>query len=91
MTCADGVHFVALTNLSSGQGRTVSIPVGQGYVSPNGRWLAMQYHFSTVVGVYQLPEVKLVARLATSNLVGSIVFSPQSDEMLVLNRSGAEW
>jgi WD40 repeat protein len=32
-----------------------------------------------------------VARLHTSNFVGSITFSPASDEMLVLNRSGAEW
>jgi len=38
-----------------------------------------------------LPAMEEVARLQTSNLVGSVTFSPASDEMLVLNRSGAEW
>jgi WD40 repeat protein len=91
MTSAEGVHFVALTNFSSGDFRTVPIPPGLGYVSPDGQWLAMQYDYSPIVGVYHLPEVTEVARLQTSNLVGFITFSPNGDEMLVLNRSGAEW
>jgi hypothetical protein len=91
MTGTEGVSFAALKDSSLRRGRNVSIPGGRGYVSPNGRWLAMVYHYSTIVGVFQLPEVNPVARLQTSNYVGSITFSHGSDEMLVLNRSGAEW
>jgi len=32
-----------------------------------------------------------VARVQTSNLVGFVTFSPTGDEMVVLNRGGAEW
>src|SRR4030095_10044174 len=60
-------------------------------VSPDARWLAMTYGYSPMVTVYRLPQMEEVARLQTSNLVGSITFSPNGDEMLVLNRSGAEW
>jgi WD40 repeat protein len=91
MTSAEGVHFVALTNLAQGKARVVRVPPGLGYVSPNGRWLAMLYNYSPVVRVYRLPAMEEVARLQTSNFVGFITFSPNSDEMLVLNRSGAEW
>jgi WD40 repeat protein len=51
----------------------------------------MLYNYSPVVAIYRLPVVEEVARLQTSNFVGSITFSPTSDEMLVLNRSGVEW
>jgi WD40 repeat protein len=91
MTSAEGVHFAALTNLASGESRMVPTPAGLGYVSPNGQWLAMVYHYSSEVGVYRLPEVEEVARLQTFHYVGSITFSPNGDEMLVLNRSGVEW
>jgi serine/threonine protein kinase/WD40 repeat protein len=91
MTSAEGVRFVALTNLASGEGRVVPVPAGAGHVSPDGRWLAMVYDWSMVVGVYRLPGMEEVARLRTSHYVGSVTFSPAGDEMLVLNRSGAEW
>jgi WD40 repeat protein len=91
MTSPAGVRFVALTNLPSDEGRVIEAPVGMPYVSPDGRWLAMTYGYSPMVGVYQLPAMEEVARLQTSNLVGSISFSPTSDEMLVLNRGGVEW
>ena len=91
MTSPEGVRFVALTNLGSGEGRTVRVPPGIGYVSPDGRWLAMLYDYSAEVRVYRLPAVEQVARLQTSNLVGFVTFSPTGDEMLVLNRSGTEW
>jgi WD40 repeat protein len=44
ITSPAGVSFAAITNLASGTNRTVSIPVGGGFVSPDGRWLAMVYH-----------------------------------------------
>jgi WD40 repeat protein len=91
MTSAEGVRFVALTNLGSGEGRITKVPTGPCFVSPDARWLAMTYGYSPVVTVYRLPGMEAVARLQTSNLVGSVTFSPTSDEMLVLNRSGAEW
>src|SRR4030095_6322230 len=91
MTSAAGVHFVALTNLASGKGRIANVPTGPFFVSPDARWLAMTYGYSPMVTVYRLPEMEGVARLQTSNLVGSVPFSPASDEILVLNRSGAEW
>jgi serine/threonine protein kinase/WD40 repeat protein len=91
MTSREGVRFVALTNLESGEGRVMNVPLGMVYVSPDAQWLAMTYGYSPVVGVYRLPAMEEVARLQTSNLVGSIAFSPTADEMLVLNRSGAEW
>jgi WD40 repeat protein len=91
MTSAEGVHFLALTNLASSDGRVVRIRGGLGYVSPDGRWLAMVYEYSPEVGVYRLPGVEEVARLQTSNFVAFITFSPTGDEMLVLNRSGVEW
>jgi WD40 repeat protein len=91
MTSAEGVRFVALTNLASGEGRVVQVPTGLGCVSPDGRWLVMLYDYSPVVRVYRLPAVEEVATLQTSNLVGFVTFSPSGDEMLVLNRSGAEW
>src|SRR6185503_1908529 len=91
MTSAEGVSFVALTNLAAGEGRSVRVPPGLGYVSPDARWLAMVYGYSPVVGIYRLPAVEQVARVVTSNLVGFVTFSPASDEMLVLNRGGAEW
>jgi WD40 repeat protein len=91
MTSAEGVHFIALTNLGSGKGRITNVPTGPCFVSPDARWLAMTYGYSPMVTVYRLPAMEEVARLQTSNLVGSVTFSPASDEMLVLNRSGAEW
>jgi hypothetical protein len=91
LTSAEGVRFVAWTNLASGAGRIVRVPAGLGYVSPDVRWLAMVYNWSPVVGVYRLPAMKEVARLQTSNLVTFVTFSPTGDEMLVLNRGGAEW
>ena len=91
MTSAEGVRFVALTNLGSGNARITNIPTGPCFVSPDAQWLAMTYGYSPMVVVYRLPAMEEVARLQTSNLVGSITFSPTSDEMLVLNRSGAEW
>ena len=91
MTSAEGVRFVALTNLGSGKGRITNVPTGPCFVSQDGRWLAMTYGYSPIVTVYRLPGMEAVARLQTSNLVGNITFSPTSDEMLVLNRSGAEW
>jgi len=51
----------------------------------------MTYGYSPLVTVYRLPAMEEIARLQTSNLVGSVTFSPASDEMLVLNRSGVEW
>ena len=97
MTSVDGVHFVNMTNLPSGEGRFVPVPTtpemtsGLGCVSPDGRWLAMLYNYSPIVGIYRLPDVQEVARLHTSNMVGFVTFSPGSDELLVLNRSGVEW
>jgi WD40 repeat protein len=91
MTSAEGVRFVALTNLGSGEGRITKVPTGPCFVSPDARWLAMTYGYSPVVTVYRLPAVEPVARLQTSNLVGNVTFSPTSDEMLVMNRSGVEW
>jgi len=91
MTSAEGVRFVALTNLGSGEGRITNVPTGPCFVSSDARWLAMTYGYSPVVAVYRLPAMEEVARLRTSNLVGSVTFSPASDEMLVLNRSGVEW
>ncbi len=91
MTSDQGAHFVALTNLASGEGRAVSVPPGLGCVSPDGRWLAMLYDYSPIVGIYQLPGMEQVTRLQTSNRVGSVIFSPNADEMLVINRSGVEW
>ena len=91
MTSAEGVRFVARTNLATGEGRVVTVPPGAGHVSPDGRWLAMVYDWSSVVGIYRLPDVEEVARLQTSHYVGSVTFSPKGDEMLVLNRAGVEW
>jgi len=91
MTSPAGVHFVGLTNVESGKGRIANVPTGPCFISPDARWLAMTYGYSPLVTVYRLPEMEEVARLQTSNLVGSVTFSPASDEMLVLNRSGVEW
>jgi WD40 repeat protein len=91
MTSAEGVRFVARTNLASGEGRVVTVPPGAGYVSPDGRWLAMVYDWSPVVGIYRLPAVEAVTRLHTSHYVGFVTFSPNGDELLVINRAGVEW
>jgi WD40 repeat protein len=91
ITSPEGVHFVALTNLGSAKSRITNVPTGPCFVSPDAQLLAMTYGYSPVVTVYRLPAMKEVARLQTSNLVGSVTFSPAGDEMLVLNRSGAEW
>jgi WD40 repeat protein len=91
MTTTEGVQFVALTKLETGEGRNVRVPGGLGFVSPDARWLAMLYDYSPVVGIYRLPGMEEVARLQTSNFVASVTFSPTGDEMLVLNRSGVEW
>lgn len=91
MTSAEGVQCVALTNLATGLARTVRMPGGLGFVSPDARWLAMVYDYSHVVGIYKLPTVEEVARLETDHFVESVTFSPTADELLVLNRAGAEW
>jgi serine/threonine protein kinase/WD40 repeat protein len=91
LTCAAGVRFVGPRNFASGQGREVEIPSGQGSVSPDGRWLAVTYSFSPIVRVYRLPEVKPVARLRTSGLVGGVWFSPEGDELTIINRGGVEF
>jgi WD40 repeat protein len=91
MTSAEGVHFVPFTNPGSGNGRVTNLLTGPCFISPDARLLAMTYGYSPLVTVYRLPAMEEVARLQTSNLVGSVTFSPASDEMLVLNRSGVEW
>jgi WD40 repeat protein len=91
ITSPEGARFVPLTNVASGEGRVVKVPVGVCFISPDAQWVAMRYHYSPTVGVYRLPDMKEVAQLQTSNLVGTITFSPACDEMLVINRSGAEW
>jgi WD40 repeat protein len=91
MTSAEGVRFVARANLATGEGRVAEIPAGLGQVSPDSRWLAMLYDFSKTVRVYRLPAVEEVASLETGNFVMFITFSPEGDEMLVINRSGVEW
>jgi WD40 repeat protein len=90
LTAADGVRFIARTNLVSGEGRLVKIPSGQGTVSPDGRWLAMIYSFSPWVTVYRLPDVELVSRLETSHFVAGVWFAPAGDELVVINRGGLE-
>jgi WD40 repeat protein len=91
ITSAEGVRFVALTNLASGEGHIARVPAGLGYVSPDGQWLAMLYGYSPIVRVYRLPVMEEVATLQTSNFVSSVTFSPTADEILVINRSGVEW
>jgi len=91
MTLTDEVRFAPSTNLTSGTGRPLPAPSWRGSVSPDGRWLAALFHFSSTVGIYRLPDLEEVARLATSNIVGFVTFSPTADELLVVNRSGAEW
>jgi len=91
MTGTDGVSIVPLSNGLSTASRTVNIPAGLAFTSPDGRWLAMIYEWSPVLRIYRLPQVEEVARLETSNFVSSVTFSPDGDELLVLNRGGVEW
>jgi len=91
MTTTGGVHIVALTNLHSGEGRLVRVPEGVGFASPDGRWLGMVYPFSRLVRVYRLPEVEEAAVLITSNSVASLTFSPDGEELAIINRGGIEW
>lgn len=91
MTSAEGVRFVALTNLASGKERVVRIPPGLGYISPDARKMAVVYQHSPAVRVYSLPDLKVLAMLKTGHIVTFITFSPNSDEMLLLNRGGVEW
>lgn len=91
MTVADGVRRVALTNAATGDGETVRIPAGQGHFSPDGRWMAVVYDFSTALRVYRMPTFAEAALLQTSNFVMSVSFSPDGDEMLVIHRSGMDW
>ena len=91
LTSAAGAQFVSGTNLSSGQGRTVKIPSGQGTVSPDRRWLAVTYSYSPTVRIYRLPTVRQVALLETDGFVGSVWFAPAGDELAVVNRGGVEW
>jgi len=91
MTTAEGVHIVALTNLHSGDGRRVRLPEGVGFVSPDGRWLGMVYPFSPRVRVYRFPEIKEAAVLVTSNNVAEVSFSPDGEELAIVNRGGIEW
>lgn len=91
MTTTEGIHIVALTNLHSGEGRTVRMPEGMGFVSPDGRWLGMVYPFSPRVRMYRLPEIQEAALLVTSNNVGPLVFSPDGEELTIINRGGIEW
>src|SRR5437879_2865504 len=72
LTAAEGVRFLARTNVAFGAGRMAVIPSGKGMVSPDGQWLAVIYNYSTVVTVYQLPDVKKVANLETRNFIAEI-------------------
>jgi WD40 repeat protein len=90
LTSAEGVRSVNLTNLAAGIGDLKRIPSGNGIVSPDGQWLAVNYSYSSRVTVYRLPDVQRVAQLETRNLVGDVCFSPAGDELAVINRSGVE-
>ena len=91
LTAAEGVRFLARTNMASGVGRVAGIPSGKGIVSPDGRWLAVTYSYSQVVTVYRLPGVERVANLKTRHFIGEVFFSPTGDELTVINRAGVEW
>jgi hypothetical protein len=91
MTTTEGIHIVALTNLHSGEGRRVRMPESVGFVSPDNRWLGLVYPFSPRVRLYRLPELQEAALLVTSNNVARITFSPDGEELAIVNRGGIEW
>ena len=92
LTMTDGVRFVALTNLDSGNwDRFVPARDGWGQTSPDGQWLAYRYHYSKSVRVYELPELKPIKQVIASNYVYSATFSPDRQEMIVVHRDGADW
>ena len=87
LTSAEGVRIRSKANGD----RVVKIPYGKAIVSPDGRWLAVTYSFSEHITIFRLPAVERVAELVTDGAVAQVVFSPRSDELTVVNRSGLEW
>jgi WD40 repeat protein len=87
----DGLRLSARTNLAGGSAQTLAAAPWGGCVSPDGRWVALLYHFSSTISIHRLPDLKEVTRLSASNLVGFVTFSPDGHELLAIHRSGVDW
>ena len=91
-------NAVALTSSHSTQLLTSDTPslgkptsAGNSGASSDGRWLGIYQPFSTLLNIYQLPELESVAQVPHPASIGGFKFSPLGDEVAIASLGQVEF
>jgi hypothetical protein len=78
--------ITGLENVAADDGDWIETAQGISRISPDARWLAIYRAFGTVLHVYRLPGIELVARLTNQVSIAGVSFSPLQDEVAIASR-----
>jgi hypothetical protein len=90
-TAAKGSAVLALNEVEGGNDRWRKTSSGINGVSRDGRWLAIFRNFSSSLYVYEMPELKSVAKLAALGNILRFDFSPSGAELAITSRTRVEF
>jgi hypothetical protein len=82
---------LALNEVEDGNDRWRKTSSGINGVSRDGRWLAIFGNFSSSLYVYEMPELKSVAKLAALGNIIDFDFSPSGAELAITSRTKVEF
>jgi len=85
-TSSKGSRITGLENVAVDNEDWVETAQGIGGISPDARWLTIYPPYGTVLHVYRLPGIELVARLTNQTSIAGVNFSPLEDEVAIASR-----